>query len=213
MVEGHECPKTKKGAAVADFKLALEYVLRHEGAYVDDPHDPGGETYKGVSRKHNPGWEGWRTIDTLRERENFPKILAANPALKDSLVRFYEAKFWRPLDGDNLPDQRLAEELFDTAVNLGPGRAVRFLQRSLNVLNRNEKLYADLRQDGSIGEKTRQALRAYLANDSIDILLTCLNILQGMHYLKRLRQRPDQERFARGWLARVAFTKTLENKF
>lgn len=200
-------PKPKKGAAVADFKLALEFVLRHEGAYIDDSHDPGGETYKGVSRKHHPGWDGWKIIDRLREKEDFPGILSANPALQNLLVRFYEVEFWRRLDGHRLSEQSLAEELFETAVNLGPGRAVKFLQRSLNALNRSESVCGDLREDGSFGEKTRRSLSAYLSNDSPEILLTCLNILQGMHYLNRLKERPDQKRFARGWLARVTIIK------
>lgn len=194
---------------MANFKLALKYVLRHEGTYVNDAHDPGGETYKGISRKYHPGWDGWKIIDGQREKENFPEILSAIPDLRDLLIRFYEESFWRSLDGDRLSDQNLAEELFDTAVNLGPRRAVRFLQRGLNALNRSESLFCDIREDGLLGEKTRSSLRAYLSHDSPDLLLTCLNILQGMHYLNRLKERPDQERFARGWLARVTFTRSF----
>lgn len=193
---------------MADFNRALKSVLRHEGAYANDHRDPGGETYKGISRIYHPGWDGWRIIDALREKEDFPKTLSANRDLEASLASFYRALFWRAVDGDNLADQRLAEELFDTAVNLGAGRAVGFLQRSLNVLNRNETLFRDIQEDGSFGENTRRALKAFLSQDSTETLLTCLNILQGMHYLDRLRERPDQERFARGWLARVTLTKS-----
>lgn len=193
---------------MADFCRALKSVLRHEGLYADDPRDSGGETYRGVSRIHHPQWEGWKIIDSLRAKSDFPKTLPAHTDLNALLASFYRAQFWRRVDGDKLADQLLAEELFDTAVHLGPGRAVGFLQRSLNALNRNEALYGDLREDGVFGKNTRRALRIFLAQDPLETLLTCLNILQGMHYLERLRERPDQELFARGWLARITFTKS-----
>lgn len=192
---------------MADFNRALSFVLRHEGAYSVDPYDAGGETYRGISRAYHPGWDGWDIIDGMREREGFPGILSANTALEASVAKFYKVQFWLPVDGDDIPDQGLAEELLDSAVNLGAGRAIRFLQRSLNALNRNEALYSDVREDGILGEKTRLALREYRSKDPPGTLLTCLNILQGMHYLNRLKERPDQERFARGWLSRVAFVQ------
>jgi hypothetical protein len=34
-----------------------------------------------------------------------------------------------------------------------------------------------------------------------------MNILQGMHYINYMQKSPIQERFARGWLERVAFIK------
>ena len=36
------------------FKKAIEVILKHEGGYVDDPVDPGGETNMGISRKAYP---------------------------------------------------------------------------------------------------------------------------------------------------------------
>ena len=37
--------------------------MKHEGGYVFDPDDSGGETYKGVARKFHSKWEGWSKID------------------------------------------------------------------------------------------------------------------------------------------------------
>jgi lysozyme family protein len=34
---------------MASFDLFLPTLLKHEGGYVDDPEDPGGETNKGVT--------------------------------------------------------------------------------------------------------------------------------------------------------------------
>ena len=41
---------------MADFKKILTQTLQHEGGYNKDPHDPGGETYQGISRKYHPEW-------------------------------------------------------------------------------------------------------------------------------------------------------------
>lgn len=58
---------------MANFKIALDKVLSREGGYINDPDDKGGETYKGISRKYNPDWKGWRIIDNTKK--NILKIL------------------------------------------------------------------------------------------------------------------------------------------
>lgn len=35
---------------MAKFEHALQLLLQHEGGYVNDPDDQGGETYKGIAR-------------------------------------------------------------------------------------------------------------------------------------------------------------------
>lgn len=60
---------------MADFKKALEMVLKHEGGYVCDPSDPGGETYKGVARNMHSGWTGWMEIDLAKKEPGFPANL------------------------------------------------------------------------------------------------------------------------------------------
>ena len=37
-----------------EFSDAVKIVLKHEGGYVDDPVDPGGETKYGISKKAYP---------------------------------------------------------------------------------------------------------------------------------------------------------------
>ena len=53
---------------MADFKEAFELTLAHEGGYVKDPDDRGGETYKGIARRYNPGWSGWARIDKAKKQ-------------------------------------------------------------------------------------------------------------------------------------------------
>ena len=103
-----------------------------------------------------------------------------------------------------IPSQMIAEELFDTGVNMGIHRSVRFLQESLNLLNRNQKNYEDIKEDGLLGPGTLNALEIYLENDDSPFLLKIMNILQGHHYIEYMRRQPNQEKYARGWLKRIA---------
>lgn len=192
---------------MAEFNAAYSRTLAHEGGYVKDPIDRGGETYKGISRRFNPGWEGWVRIDRARRRRGFPRLLESDATLQASVATFYKQHYWDKFQGDVLPNQAIANELFDTAVNLGVTRAVDFLQRGLNVLNRNGVLYDDLVTDGVFGAKSLAALRAYLKKDKPGYLLKVLNILQGMHYVDTMTRSPLQEKYARGWLNRVEITE------
>ena len=189
---------------MADFTEAYNLTSAYEGGYVDDPIDRGGETYRGISRVHHPGWSGWTRIDSYKQRAGFPESLDADATLRASVKSFYKKKYWDRFLGDQIPDQKLANELFDTGVNMGLRRAVRFLQTALNQLNRNEASYKDLVVDGWLGQDTLKALEQYLRQDSKpDILLKMMNIQQGARYMEIMADDPSQERYARGWLKRA----------
>ena len=155
--------------------------MGHEGGCVDDPADKGGETYKGIARRYNPGWNGWKQIEALKVTDNFPGCLNKSRKLQNSVKRYYKQHYWDKFWGDEIPNRLLAEELFDTSVNMGVSRAVRYLQVGLNVLNRNGKLFADLVEDGRFGVKTLKAVKIFLKKDRIDPLFKIMNILKGMH--------------------------------
>lgn len=189
---------------MAQFEQALRRTLAHEGGYVKDPDDPGGETYKGIARRYHPRWAGWTRIDRARRARNFPRSLEKDATLQTMVAAFYREHYWDRLQGDAVAVQAIANDLFDTAVHLGVTRAVEFLQRALNVLNRNEKLYKDLVVDGIIGPRTLDALRAYLEKDSPALLRKLVNVLRGMHYIERMEKSPSPEKYARGWFKRVS---------
>jgi lysozyme family protein len=109
--------------------------------------------------------------------------------------------------GDDFPSQIIANEVFDTSVNMGMGKAVEFLQISLNALNRNSALYPDISTDGKFGMNTLKALVTYLATDKEDLLYKMLNILQGYRYIDLTIKNPTQEKFLRGWMSRINFVK------
>jgi len=185
---------------MADFKTAYKITLSHEGGYCNDPSDRGGETYKGIARKMHPEWKGWAFIDTLKNQSSFPKCLDADFSLQNVVEEFYKKEFWDCYSADKINNQEIANELFDTGVNQGQGSAGKYLQNALNVLNRNQKDYADLKEDGVIGPISLTLINGHPNPKGI---LKTLNGLQFMRYFNIVQKDPTQEIFFNGWLNRV----------
>ena len=188
---------------MANFEEAYGKTMGHEGGYVHDPDDVGGETYKGIARKYNGSWSGWATIDSHKSDSNFPSCLDDIDELQTSVHSFYKQKYWDVNKLDDVGSQAVGEEMFDTGVNMGTGRASKFLQRALNYLNRNGSLYSELTVDGAIGPASLSALKRVLSDGDEAVLLTMLNVLQGQHYMNYMDDSPSQKKYARGWFKRV----------
>lgn len=193
---------------MAKFSIAFNKTSMHEGGYSNDPDDVGGETYRGISRRYNPIWHGWKIIDDCKRFEfSMEECLRLKGITIDDLViEFYKDKYWNPWWGDEIDDQDIANEMFDTSVNMGVNRAVEFFQKSLNYLNRNGKLYSDIVEDGVFGKNTYRAYQSLPIKDR-DTLYKMMNVLQGMHYMNYMSKSPIQEKYARGWFNRVDFIK------
>lgn len=178
---------------IEDFDVdgLIDALIEREGGYVNHPADKGGPTCFGiteaVARAH--GYAG-----PMRQ---MPRTDAA---------AIYKRLYWlRPhFDDVSKRSNRLAAELFDTGVNMGPAVAVTFLQRALTALNRNAKDYPDLTPDGRIGAATLSALDTFLVSRGANgetVLLRALEALQGERYLRLAERRPANEAFLYGWLA------------
>lgn len=192
---------------MASFREAYNITMKHEGGYVNDSDDVGGETYKGVARRYNPTWAGWKVIDKLKNQAGFPRSAYIDSALDDMVKDFYKALYWDVNLLDYCASQLVANEMFDTGVNMGTGRAGKFLQKALNLLNKNGKLYRDVVEDGRLGKNTLKALEGCLSYRGDEYLFKLLNILQGNHYINYMTKSPTQEKYAYGWLKRVNFIK------
>lgn len=120
---------------MADFKTAYKKIEAAEGSYCFDPDDAGGETYKGISRKANPNWNGWISIDAIKKAHptTFKGILKKTPELEKKVQDLYKDKYWDCFELDDVPSQLVAEQMFDTAVNQGQTAAVKFAQRVLDL--------------------------------------------------------------------------------
>lgn len=95
-----------------DFNKAVEFVLKHEGGYVNDPNDAGGETKFGISKRAYPNVD----IKNLT---------------REQAIEIYRRDYWNQLP-EGLPAV-IHCVLFDCAVNAGIGRALRILQSAIKV--------------------------------------------------------------------------------
>lgn len=114
------------------FDDIIEVVLHHEGGYVNDPVDPGGETNFGIAKRSHPD------------------VDIAN-LTKEGAKEIYKEYYWDKNKVESLP-QELRHIYFDMCVNQGKSRAVKILQISANA--KGEKL----KVDGGLGPKTLTAI-------------------------------------------------------
>lgn len=122
---------------MANFDIEFEKLIFAEGGYVNDSDDAGGETYLGISRKNNPKWIGWKTIDSIKEiygTKNITARLKENKSLTNSAKLLYKINYWDVLELDDIPNQDIAHQLFDTCVNCGKSIAIRIAQQVLLMI-------------------------------------------------------------------------------
>jgi len=85
---------------------------------------------------------------------------------------------------------------------MGRKTAGYFIQKSLNILNRNQTDWLDIDVDGIIGSITLYTLN-YVPRNRLLNLYKTLNIYQGARYIKIVEKEPLMEFFFNGWLERV----------
>jgi len=163
-----------------NFLKAFTEIIGIEGGYVNNPDDRGGETKYGISKRAYPN------IDI--------KNLTLNKAKE-----IYHRDYWIATKLEQIDCYDIQLELFDTAVNMGVYKTQTILQEALNLLNRNERNFKDLKVDGQIGKIT---ISAYNQVDK-KILLKVLNGLQFMNYVRIVEKDKSQEVFMNGWMRRV----------
>lgn len=119
---------------MANFTLAFNRTLLFEGGYVNDPADRGGETYNGISRVNNPKWRGWVIIDAQKKKPNFPQNLSeVKTELGKLETSLYKSNYWDMVWGDRIKKQSVANDLYDTAVNMGVVVSIKLSQRQFGL--------------------------------------------------------------------------------
>jgi lysozyme family protein len=154
------------------FDDCLACVLTHEGGYVAHPADPGGHTNLGVTKDT---WERWvgRSVS----------VDAIKALTVSDVTPVYREKYWDRAKCGLLP-VGIDYCVFDTAVNSGPGRAVKFLQEVVGST-----------PDGVIGPLTLRAVHAMNPREVIDGYCD-----KRLAFLQELK---TWETFGRGWGRRV----------
>ena len=114
-----------------NFDEIIELTLEHEGGYVHDPTDLGGETNYGIAKRFYPDVD----IKNLT---------------KEQAKDIYKRDYWDKNKVDEMPND-LKHIFFDMCVNQGRGTAVKILQRTIN--GKGGKLTVD----GGFGPGTKAA--------------------------------------------------------
>lgn len=174
----------------------IDALISREGNYSNNPNDPGGETMFGITVGVA------RTCGYTGPMKDMPR---------QSAIDIYYQKYWvKPgfykING-MLP--KVAEEMFDTGVNMGVDGELpqKWLQRSLNLCNRRGQDYPDVTVDGDIGPATLDALRELIAKrtpyGAEQLLLKNLNGFQWERYrdITEAITNSPQEEFFCGWIA------------
>lgn len=120
------------------FDDIFERVIGHEGGYVNNPKDPGGETNWGITK-------------TTALATGYTGEMRA--LTRDRAKEIYRVAFWQRINGDQFPPA-VAFQLFDACVNHGIGNGIRMLQRAAGVAD-----------DGKVGPVSLAAINAKPVTD------------------------------------------------
>lgn len=159
------------------FDAALAFTLPAEGGFVNEPHDHGGSTNRGITQASYDEWrmakgEVCRSVREIEQAE---------------VMSLYGMMYWMPAHCEAMASA-LAVCHFDWAVNHGVQSAISTLQEALHV-----------EADGEWGPKTQEAMDTC----NQDGLRHGYNALRRDWYQVRVAAHPDQAVFLKGWLSRV----------
>ena len=114
------------------FDKCMDVIFAHEGGYVNDPDDLGGETNYGICKRYFPN-EDIKNLTIVRAKE------------------LYYERYWKPMGLWNIWTNHAAVlEIFDMGVNAGKRRAIRMAQKIVGV-----------KADGILGVITGTAIDKY----------------------------------------------------
>ncbi|MDR5904415.1 glycoside hydrolase family 108 protein [Franzmannia qiaohouensis] len=160
-----------------DYHTAFARVIGHEGKFQNNPKDRGNWTTGIVGHGENKGTKFG--VSAM----SYPELDIKNLSLAQA-KDVYHRDFWLRVAGDVL-HEALVYQLFDAAINHGPGNAIRMLQRAAKVSD-----------DGDMGEITHRAI----SDRGIDDMLKLFNA-ERIDFFTRIS---TFDEFGRGWMRRVA---------
>ena len=162
-----------------NYESALAHVLKSEGLWSDNPQDPGGATMKGI------------TLSVYREWKRNPHISKEELRVipDEEVYNLYKELYWNNVQGDYLP-AGVDYAVFDSAVNMGVGRAAKLIQEAVGVT-----------ADGVLGPASVSAIQKTDPKE----LIEKFSALKESFY-RSLKTFPT---FGKGWLNRVAEVKTI----
>ena len=155
----------------SNFDKCMSMLLEHEGGYVNHPDDPGGMTNMGITKRTYDDFNG-----TDIDEEGMRQLTTAD------VEPIYKDRYWNKCKCHELP-HGVDWAVFDWAVNSGPSRAAKALQRAVGAF-----------EDGAIGPKTLEAVKA---SNRVNIIESMANEREAFY-----RSLSTFDTFGKGWLRR-----------
>jgi len=162
-----------------NYQAALNHVLKSEGGWSDNPADPGGATMKGITLVVYRNW---------KRNPHLTKDDLKNISDQD-VYDLYKQLYWDKIHGDDLPSG-VDYAVFDSAVNMGVGRASKLIQEAVGVTS-----------DGVLGPASLSAIQKA---DTKELIEKFSHLKESFY-----RSLATFQTFGKGWLNRVAEVKTI----
>ncbi len=113
---------------MAVFEITKQLSGKEEGGFASRSDDPGGYTYKGLTKKDNPNFKGWPIVAAWVKKyggikkaynKTFP-----DPALDKLIDDHYLKNYWAKNNIGLINDQHIANHVYDFVINSGGGPSV-----------------------------------------------------------------------------------------
>lgn len=157
---------------MADFNKAIAKTLAKEGGsrFTNDLNDNGGATKYGVSQSSYP------KLDIYNLTENQAREI-------------YKRDYWNRIRGDDITSQAIAENIFDTCVNMGVRTGSRIAQLCLDIEP----------ADGIIGNQSLSVINS--ADDTL--FISNFTVAKIARYAHICNKNKSQKKFLLGWINRT----------
>lgn len=160
--------------------------ILHKNATEDDI------TFYGIYRKAHPEWTGWNIVDEVLSTQVHMKEASAelsiNTPLLNKVKQFYKTNYWDKCKLDKVDSQKIADEIFCFAVNVGIKKAVKVAQQLCGAY-----------VDGIIGKNTIALLNA-CNEDEFDIKF---DEMEKKYYDELIEKRASLDIYKKGWYNRA----------
>lgn len=174
---------------MSDFNFALQYTVKNEGGFSNDPKDPGGATNFGIIREELARW-----------RKRSVSVQDVEGMTLDEARLIYHDWYWLVIEADKINSTEMATCAFDSGVNFGITIGSRLAQAACNHLG------ASLDVDGHIGTLSLQALNL---TDS-DQFVGEFEKLDEQRYQEIIKDHPNMQWAMNGWMNRARKLLTLK---
>jgi type VI secretion system secreted protein VgrG len=175
---------------VSDYQKSLDYVLKNEGGFVNDPDDSGGATNMGITQHTLSLYKGLSA--SIEDVKNLTR---------EDVSNIYYMYYWSPMCLTFIENDNIATALFDFGVNSGNITSIKLTQTVLN------KIFTQLvlKADGHLGPETMDAL------NKVDPINFIHWFISGMlnYYHSLVQRSPKDAKFLNGWVNRSQKLLTL----